>query len=122
MAMEDYSAEFVRDGIVLANDVAITDPYRAATHNKGIMNGVDAVALATGNDWRAIEAGAHAFACRAGEYRSLTSWAQDVSERYSPALHANACAPASIARQSLPVASATASTPFMMPLLCVAAR
>ena len=75
LATEDYSAEFVRDGIVLANDVSITDPYRAATHNKGIMNGVDAVALATGNDWRAIEAGAHAFACRSGAYRSLTSWA-----------------------------------------------
>ena len=74
LATEDYSAEFVRDGIVLANDLSITDPYRAATHNKGIMNGIDAVALATGNDWRAIEAGAHAFACSAGAYRSLTSW------------------------------------------------
>ena len=74
LATKDHSAEFVRDRIVLANDISITDPYRAATHNKGIMNGVDAVALATGNDWRAIEAGAHAFACRAGAYRSLTSW------------------------------------------------
>ena len=55
-----YSGEEVRDGIVLANDLALADPYRAATHNKGIMNGVDAVALATGNDWRAIEAAAHA--------------------------------------------------------------
>ena len=70
----EYSAEYVRDGIVLANDFAITDPYRAATHNKGIMNGVDAVAIATGNDWRAIEAGAHAFAARAGAYRALTDW------------------------------------------------
>ncbi len=50
------------------------DPYRAATHNKGIMNGIDAVALATGNDWRAIEAGAHAYAARNGRYTSLTRW------------------------------------------------
>jgi hydroxymethylglutaryl-CoA reductase len=70
----DYSAEFVRDGIVLATDFANTDRYRAATHNKGIMNGVDALAIATGNDWRAIEAGAHAFAARDGAYRPLTSW------------------------------------------------
>lgn len=69
-----HSAEFVRDGIVLANDFANTDPYRAATHNKGIMNGIDALAIATGNDWRAIEAGAHAFAAKDGKYRSLTSW------------------------------------------------
>jgi hydroxymethylglutaryl-CoA reductase len=55
-----YTGEEVRDGIVLANDLALADPYRAATHNKGIMNGVDAVAIATGNDWRAIEAAAHA--------------------------------------------------------------
>jgi len=69
-----HSAEFVRDGIVLATDFANADPYRAATHNKGIMNGIDALAIATGNDWRAIEAGAHAFAARKGAYRSLTSW------------------------------------------------
>jgi hydroxymethylglutaryl-CoA reductase len=50
------------------------DPYRAATHNKGIMNGIDAVAVATGNDWRAIEAGAHAYAARKGQYTSLTEW------------------------------------------------
>lgn len=74
LASGNFSGEFVRDGIVLANDFAIADPYRAATHNKGIMNGIDAVAIATGNDWRAIEAGAHAFAARAGAYRSLTSW------------------------------------------------
>lgn len=74
LATGKFSAEFVRDGIVLANDFAIADPYRAATHNKGIMNGVDALAIATGNDWRAIEAGTHAFAARAGAYRSLTSW------------------------------------------------
>ena len=64
----------VRDAIVRANDIALVDPYRAATHNKGVMNGVDAVAVATGNDWRAIEAGAHAFAASSGHYRSLTNW------------------------------------------------
>ena len=64
----------VRDGIVLASDIASADPYRAATHNKGIMNGVDAVAIATGNDWRAIEAGAHAYAARDGSYRPLATW------------------------------------------------
>lgn len=69
-----FSPEFVRDGIVLANDFANADPYRAATHNKGIMNGIDAVAIATGNDWRAVEAGAHAYAAMRGTYRSLTSW------------------------------------------------
>ncbi len=69
-----YSAEDVRDGIVLATQTANASPHRAATHNKGIMNGVDAVAIATGNDWRAIEAGAHAYAVRGGAYRSLTDW------------------------------------------------
>ena len=64
----------VRDGIVLASDIASADPYRAATHNKGIMNGIDAVALATGNDWRAIEAGAHAYAAKDGQYRPLATW------------------------------------------------
>ncbi|HEX7341744.1 MAG TPA: hydroxymethylglutaryl-CoA reductase, degradative [Rhodanobacteraceae bacterium] len=64
----------VRDGIILANDLAIVDPYRAATHNKGVMNGVDAVALATGNDWRALEAAAHAYAARGKAYTSLTRW------------------------------------------------
>jgi hydroxymethylglutaryl-CoA reductase len=57
-----------------ANAFAIVDPYRAATHNKGIMNGIDAVVIATGNDWRAIEAGAHAYAARDGRYQSLTDW------------------------------------------------
>ena len=69
-----YTGEQVRDGIILANDFALVDPYRAATHNKGIMNGVDAVAIATGNDWRAIEAAAHAYAARSGRYRGLTRW------------------------------------------------
>jgi hydroxymethylglutaryl-CoA reductase len=64
----------VRDGIIAAYAFAATDPYRAATHNKGIMNGVDAVVIATGNDWRAIEAGAHAYAARSGKYTSLSTW------------------------------------------------
>jgi hydroxymethylglutaryl-CoA reductase len=67
----------VRDGIIAAWAFAISDPYRAATHNKGIMNGVDAVVIATGNDWRAIEAGAHAYAARNGTYTSLSSWGCD---------------------------------------------
>lgn len=69
-----FSGEQVRDGVVLAGEFAEIDPYRAATHNKGIMNGIDPVAIATGNDWRAIEAGAHAYAARNGRYSSLTQW------------------------------------------------
>ena len=68
--------EQVRDGIIIASEFARVDPYRAATHNKGVMNGVDAVALATGNDWRAIEAGAHAYAARGGRYTALTRWSR----------------------------------------------
>ncbi len=60
-----------------ANAFAIVDPYRAATHNKGIMNGIDAVVIATGNDWRAIEAGAHSYASRNGRYTALTDWHVD---------------------------------------------
>lgn len=60
--------------IEMASDYAWIDPYRATTHNKGVMNGIDAVVLATGNDWRAIEAGAHAYAVKDGQYRSLTKW------------------------------------------------
>jgi hydroxymethylglutaryl-CoA reductase len=66
--------EKVRDAMVAAYHFADNDPYRAATHNKGIMNGVSAVVLATGNDTRAVEAGAHAFAARTGRYRSLSTW------------------------------------------------
>ncbi|MHB8424496.1 MAG: hydroxymethylglutaryl-CoA reductase, degradative [Gammaproteobacteria bacterium] len=69
-----HDGEQVRDGIIIANDFAAIDPYRAATHNKGIMNGVDAMALATGNDWRALEAAAHAYAARGHTYTSLTRW------------------------------------------------
>lgn len=63
--------------IAEANAFAVVDPYRAATHNKGIMNGVDAVCIATGNDWRAVEAGAHAYAARNGRYTALTDWHVD---------------------------------------------
>src|SRR5699024_2663552 len=56
---------------------AARDPYRAVTHNKGIMNGIDPVIIATGNDWRAVESGAHAYAARDGQYRSMTTWSQD---------------------------------------------
>ena len=66
--------EEVAEGIIQAWRLAEVDPYRAATHNKGIMNGIDAVAIATGNDWRGVEAGAHAYAARSGQYRSLTRW------------------------------------------------
>jgi hydroxymethylglutaryl-CoA reductase len=76
LTAKGFDGEQVRDGIIVANDFARVDPYRAATHNKGIMNGIDAVALATGNDWRAIEAGAHAFAARGGRYTSLTHWSK----------------------------------------------
>ena len=64
----------VIDGMVEACALALIDPYRAATHNKGVMNGIDPVVVATGNDWRAIEAGAHAWAARSGQYTSLTTW------------------------------------------------
>ncbi|GAP21495.1 3-hydroxy-3-methylglutaryl-CoA reductase [Leptolinea tardivitalis] len=77
LAFDGYSGEQVRDGIIEAWAFAAVDPYRAATHNKGIMNGVDAVVIATGNDWRAVEAGAHAFAARSGRYTSLSTWGQD---------------------------------------------
>lgn len=66
--------EEVAKGIVYAWAFAAADPYRAATHNKGIMNGVDAVVIATGNDWRAVEAGAHAYAARNGRYEPLSRW------------------------------------------------
>jgi len=74
LATASLAGAQVAQGIVEANAFALADPYRAATHNKGIMNGIDAVALATGNDWRALEAGAHAFAARTGQYRALTAW------------------------------------------------
>jgi hydroxymethylglutaryl-CoA reductase len=77
LAFGEFTAEDVRDGIIAAWAFAVADPYRAATHNKGIMNGIDPVVIATGNDWRAIEAGAHAYAARNGRYTSLSTWGQD---------------------------------------------
>jgi hydroxymethylglutaryl-CoA reductase len=77
LAFGDFSAEQVRDGIIEAWAFAAADPYRAATHNKGIMNGIDAVVIATGNDWRAVEAGAHAYAARSRRYTSLSTWGKD---------------------------------------------
>jgi hydroxymethylglutaryl-CoA reductase len=71
---EDLNGEDVVDAIITAYRFAAQDPYRAATHNKGIMNGISAVVLATGNDTRAVEAGAHAYASRYGQYSSLTTW------------------------------------------------
>ena len=77
LAFGEFSAEEVRQGVIAAWAFAAVDPYRAATHNKGIMNGVDAVVIATGNDWRAVEAGAHAYAVKDGQYTSLSTWGQD---------------------------------------------
>ena len=71
---KNYSGNEVIKGIFEAASFAAVDPYRAATHNKGIMNGIDPLVVVTGNDWRAIEAGAHAFAARDGHYTSLTDW------------------------------------------------
>ncbi|HPS32523.1 MAG TPA: hydroxymethylglutaryl-CoA reductase, degradative [Anaerolineaceae bacterium] len=76
LAFDRYTGEQVRDGILEAWAFAAVDPYRAATHNKGIMNGVDAVVIATGNDWRGVEAGAHSYAARAGTYTSLSTWSK----------------------------------------------
>ena len=75
--LEDLGGEQVRDDMLAASWFAEADPYRAATHNKGIMNGVSAVSLVTGNDTRALEAGAHAYASRSGRYTSLSRWETD---------------------------------------------
>ncbi len=75
---EGIGADVV-EGIVAADALAEIDPYRATTHNKGIMNGIDAMALATAQDWRSIEAGAHAYAARNGQYRALTRWERDAN-------------------------------------------
>ncbi len=80
LATEEMPGEQVAERIAAAWRFAWADPYRAATHNKGVMNGIDAVAIATGNDWRAIEAGAHAYCCRDGQYRPLTRWEIDPAD------------------------------------------
>lgn len=74
LALPELSGADVARLVAEANAFAVVDPYRAATHNKGIMNGIDAVCIATGNDWRAIEAGAHSYAARDGRYTALTDW------------------------------------------------
>jgi hydroxymethylglutaryl-CoA reductase len=86
LAFGEYSGEHVRDSILEAWAFATADPYRAATHNKGIMNGIDAVVMATANDWRAVEAGAHAYAARSGRYSSLSVWAKDNQENLTGSL------------------------------------
>ena len=77
LATKEFSGRRMIDGILDGHELAVIDPYRAATHNKGIMNGIDPVIVATGNDWRAIEAGAHAYAARNGVYTSLSTWEVD---------------------------------------------
>lgn len=81
-------SQIIARNIVLASQCAELDPYRAATHNKGIFNGIDAVALATGNDWRAIEAGGHAFAGTGQGYKPLAIWRMIDNE-----LHGRLCMP-----------------------------
>ncbi|HZA52280.1 MAG TPA: hydroxymethylglutaryl-CoA reductase, degradative [Myxococcaceae bacterium] len=76
----DMDGKDIAVGVAQASRFALADPYRAATHNKGVMNGIDAVAIATGQDWRAIEAGAHAYAARNGHYRPLSTWHIDGKE------------------------------------------
>ncbi len=76
--VESLGTDLVRN-IVDAQVLAEVDPYRAATHNKGILNGIDAVVVATANDWRGVEAGAHSYAARTGQYRALTTWDRDVN-------------------------------------------
>jgi len=79
LAFGDFPGELVVERIIEAYALAAVDPYRAATHNKGIMNGIDAVVIATGNDWRAVEAGAHAYAARFGQYTSLSHWEKNTA-------------------------------------------
>lgn len=77
LKQEAFSGEEVIERMLEAYEFAAIDPYRAATHNKGIMNGIDPVIVATGNDWRAVEAGAHAYAVKDGRYTSLSQWRKD---------------------------------------------
>ena len=81
LSRDKAEAELLADKVQLASKLSQVDPYRAATHNKGIFNGIDALVLATGNDWRAIEAGAHAYASREGSYSGLSTWTADSDNR-----------------------------------------
>lgn len=74
LGWRSFSGKEVAQGVEIASEFATADPYRAATHNKGIMNGISAVCIAAGNDWRAIEAGAHSYAARSGKYGPLATW------------------------------------------------
>lgn len=74
---DEFTGEEVVDGIVKAHAFAYLDPYRATTHNKGVMNGIDPIIIVTGNDWRSIESAAHAYAARSGSYKPLTDWRKD---------------------------------------------
>jgi hydroxymethylglutaryl-CoA reductase len=78
LALEGLTGEEGVQRILEASAFATVDPFRAATHNKGIMNGIDALAIATGNDWRALEAGAHAYAASSGRYTALSQWERNV--------------------------------------------
>jgi hydroxymethylglutaryl-CoA reductase len=78
LSFGDFGGDQVAQGIEEASVFALVDPYRATTHNKGILNGIDAVAVACGQDWRAIEAGAHAYAVREGHYKPLSRWSRDL--------------------------------------------
>lgn len=77
LSRKPSEAKTLAEKLALASQLAQVDPYRASTHNKGIFNGIDALMLATGNDWRAIEAGGHAYASRDGHYRGLSTWEID---------------------------------------------
>ncbi|WP_028125211.1 hydroxymethylglutaryl-CoA reductase, degradative [Eremococcus coleocola] len=80
LATDSLKGQIVAEKIVVATSYANLDIYRATTHNKGIMNGIDGLALATGNDWRAIEAASHAYASRKGGYRAMSEWQLDGSD------------------------------------------
>ncbi|MBC1614154.1 hydroxymethylglutaryl-CoA reductase, degradative [Listeria welshimeri] len=80
LATKTQSGEWVRDRIIAAYEFADADIYRAATHNKGIMNGIDAVIMAFGNDWRAVEAASHAYTARTGSYKPMSKWSKDADE------------------------------------------
>lgn len=81
LSRDKKEAQVIAQKMELASYLAQVDIYRASTHNKGIFNGIDAVVMATGNDWRAVEAGCHAYACQNGQYRGLSNWTFDKNEQ-----------------------------------------
>lgn len=107
---QEQAGDEVIQGIVEANALALADPYRAATHNKGIFNGIDALLIATGNDWRAVEAGGHAYAARHGHYAGLTTWRKIDSATALPVdtqLSRESTYPALYGRLEMPMAVGT---------------